>query len=113
MRAHSSSGQSRRLITGRFLVRVQVGPPCKYPAQAGFLQNPAQRRVFYYPCWCGLPEVLGVNVGYPTTGKENEILLQRGDDISLSLPVEPEGYSSSAEEMWGWCGREFARSIAG
>ncbi len=54
-----------------------------------------------------------MNVGYPTTGKENEILLQRGDDISLSLPVEPEGYSSSAEEMWGWCGREFARSIAG
>lgn len=43
-------------------------------------------------------EVLGVNVGYLATGKEDEIVLRRGN-ISLTLPATPEGYSFAAEKM--------------
>lgn len=47
-------------------------------------------------------EVLGVNVGYLATGKEDEIVLRRGN-ISLTLPATPEGYSFAAGKM-----REFS-----
>lgn len=43
-------------------------------------------------------EVLRVNVGYLATGKEDEIVLRRGD-VSLTLPATLEGYSFVAEKM--------------